>query len=245
MGGNYRNACKIIKKDSNFDIREIQIHQDLDHLNVVPFLTCFQTEENAFIVMELCTNGSLSQLIDSQMFAEFDECRTIVRQILSGVTYLHSKNIIHRDLKPSNLLLDKKMCVKICDFGIAISSNASSNELKLKCGTPSYIAPEILDKQGAKEVSDVWSVGVITFYLYKGIRPFDRSNESNNNVQRIYSRIRAAQFDIEYYDEPSFVTFINLALEIDPEWRLSAKDCLDLPMFTKNLSLRNYLFIFS
>lgn len=148
-------ACKSIEKDLDLLKTEIAIHKKLIHENIVKFVSSLEDESNLFIVMELCQN-SLSEYLEAQVFVEYNECRSIVRQILSGADYLHKNGIIHRDLKLSNVLI-KGNKFKICDFGLAIHTNAPSFDLRARCGTVMYMPPEIVDYRGAVTKSDIWS----------------------------------------------------------------------------------------
>lgn len=224
--------------------REIKINERLNNINVVKFLSHSEDTKNFYLALEFCENWSLYHLIQKKSFTEYDECREFIRQVLIGVQYLHENEIIHRDLKLGNILLDKNMRVKICDFGVAIYADAPKRELREKCGTIPYLAPEILNKVGAVLKSDIWSVGVMVYYMYKGERPFDRSDE-DKDIDRIYSPIRNAEYDIADYDEPFFRQFIGLAFEIEIEWRLSAKECIQLPMFAEMRNLRKFFFLLS
>lgn len=191
-------ACKVINNMQDEVImqlvqRETRIHNSLDHPNIVKLLHHFDDTESRFLVLELCSNRSLSHLIDQKSFTEYDECRTLIRQILMATKYLHEEDIIHRDLKPCNVLLDGNMNVKICDFGISIENYAPVNELRTRCGTLGYMAPEILMKRGAVVESDLWSIGVMSLYLYKGKYIFSFSNEYLMSYN--YSKVNTHSMD--------------------------------------------------
>lgn len=237
----HKIVCKTMQKDG-WAIREVKIHKELNHPNVVKFISHLEDTENVYLALEFCENLSLYDLIQKKFFTEYHECRTIIRQILIGTQYIHENGYIHRDMKLSNVLLDRNMTAKICDFGVSIKANASANKLCEKCGTVPYMAPEIVNKIGATTKSDIWSVGVIAYYMYKSKRPFDRSGENDENIDRIILRIQNAQYDYATYDEAHFVQFVASAFEIDPEWRRSAEQCLTLPMFSEMNDLREFLF---
>lgn len=204
---------------------EVGVHSKLSHENIVQFISSFEDEKNRFIILELC-DATLKQLMDAQFFTQFKECRDLVRQMLKGVEYLHKNRIIHRDLKLDNILINDGK-IKICDFGLAILENAPADELRKFCGTAVYMSPEVLARSGAVPRSDIWSVGVITFRLYKGIRPFDAEDED-----QVYERIRNVAYNVADYDEPLFVEFIQSIFQADFNLRPTAEQCLTLPMFT-------------
>jgi polo-like kinase 1 len=110
-------------------------------------------------------------------------------QVLDGLEYLHSQKIIHRDLKLGNLFLNENMCVKIGDFGLATKIDFYGEKKKTICGTPNYIAPEILESKGHSYEVDVWSFGVIMYTLVYGRPPFE-----SKDVKDTYKKIKDCSF---------------------------------------------------
>lgn len=110
-------------------------------------------------------------------------------QVLDGLEYLHSQKIIHRDLKLGNLFLNENMCVKIGDFGLATKIDFYGEKKKTICGTPNYIAPEILESKGHSYEVDVWSFGVIIYTLVYGRPPFE-----SKDVKDTYKKIKDCSF---------------------------------------------------
>lgn len=238
----------IPKPIESYTVHEVQIHSKIAsigscHPNIVKLYASFEDDNNVFIVLEFCPNLTLADLIEREYFTEFNECRSFMCQVLNGANYIHNHNIIHRDLKLSNILLSDNNQAKICDFGLAIDANASDPDLRLLCGTIPYMAPEIVNLQGAVLKSDIWAIGVMTYYLYKGERPFD--SELDTHARDIYNRIRSAEYKLAEYDEPYFVQFVQSTLQRDPSLRLTAAECLQSPMFSEHLHLREYkLFLY-
>lgn len=243
---NDKLACKAIRKESgmaNIVQNEVNIHgilQQSQHQHVVQFVTSFEDEKHVFILMNLCPTN-LSSVMEVQFFFEFEQCRSLIRQVLSGADYLHQHNIIHRDIKLSNILLDQNHHVRICDFGISVKTNASDEDLRAFCGTVAYTAPEIIYRRGAKTQSDIWSIAVMMFYMYKAKHPFSlSSNHTENpeniqeNTENMYNRIRKADYKTYFYDEPLFVEFIAQVFKRDPNLRPSALGCLALPIFAND-----------
>jgi serine/threonine protein kinase len=123
---------------------EIQIHKGLQHPNIVNFEHFFEDEENVYILMELCPNKSLNDLLRQRGWLTELECRYFVWQVVDAVRYMHDNLILHRDLKLSNVFLSQDMQVKIGDFGLAVPLK-EENELRYSfLGTPGYMAPEIV-----------------------------------------------------------------------------------------------------
>lgn len=183
--------------------------------------------------------------MQNQLFAEYDERRSFIRQILHGVNYIHQNNVIHRDLKLSNVMLDQNNQVKIGDFGLAIETNASVSDLQKFCGTVVYMPPEIINKQGAVFQSDIWSVAVIAYYLLKGQRPYDKSFVFED-TKCVCDRIRSLQYRMSDHDDRYFVQFIGSEFQCDPTMRPMAKKCLDMPLFSEHRNLRKrYICLYS
>lgn len=192
-------AMKIIMKSlivegmSDVEVHnEINILKSLDHPNIIKIYEFFIDTKNIYIVTELCEAGDLYNRISSMnYFSEKIVCH-IMRQILSAVAYLHSKNIFHGDLKLENILIDSSskyneklnefFDIKLIDFGCSriFSSNKRFNEL---IGTAYYVAPEVL-QNSYNEKCDIWSCGIITYILLSGIPPYDGKSECEilNNI---------------------------------------------------------------
>lgn len=148
-------------------VTELQIHSKLAHPNIVEFYRAFSFEESTFVVLEICESGSLADAIKKRKYFTMPEIRRFMIQTCGAVKYLHHRNIVHRDLKTGNLFLDKNMNIKIGDFGLA-ALLVSADDLHgirrtTMCGTPNYLAPEVLEKtgQGHNEKVDLWAIGII------------------------------------------------------------------------------------
>jgi len=161
------------KKESVFN--EINILRTLNHPNILKLHQVYETETSYYLILELCRGGNLGQKIKNFKQIEENTIQPILKGLLKGVDYLRINNIIHRDLKIENILfkenLEKETVdnVKIIDFGLAshIGQNSKPDKLFVKCGTPGYIAPEILaasETADYNEKCDVFSLGVI-FHL--------------------------------------------------------------------------------
>lgn len=168
---------------------EISIHRKLKHQHIVEYVRSFEDDKFVFMVLSLCDNHSLRDLQKSRGIVSIDECRYFISQILKGAQYIHNKNIIHRDLKLSNILIDKNMQMKICDFGLAIRLDDPRLSSRSLCGTTNYLAPEVISRKGFFCRSDVWAIGVITFVLLFGHKPFEE-----NDAYATHQRILRADF---------------------------------------------------
>ena len=124
---------------------EIKIHRSLHHCNIVGFEHFFEDAENVYILLEMCSSASLNELLRRRKRLHELEVQCYVIQISSAIKYLHSHRVIHRDLKLGNLFLNEQMQVKIGDFGLATKLEFEGERKRTICGTPNYIAPEVLE----------------------------------------------------------------------------------------------------
>eukprot|EP00483_Globobulimina_turgida_P001906 UN01908 len=149
----------------------------------------------------------------------------------TALAYLHSQSIVHRDLKPENLLFatkDNNSAIKLIDFGLA--GSCKTGELKTPCGTPNYVAPEILRRSKYGTQADMWSIGVILYIILCGFPPF---YDENDDLGRLYRKIKRAEYDMPspYWDNISknAKDLVRKLLQPDPKKRLTAKLTLQHP----------------
>jgi len=228
-------AVKIINKttigqDMGRLATEISILKQVDHPNVIVLKETVDTKNCLFIITELVTGGELfDKIVELGSYSE-SKAATVIRKMVSAIGYLHGKGIVHRDLKPENLLLknDKDMTeIKIADFGL---SKIVETKLMMQtaCGTPGYVAPEILQSKGYDKEVDLWSIGVITYILLCGFPPF-----YNDNIAELFEQIMNAEYDFphEYWHTISAEAkdFVRKLLVVDPKQRMTAEDALAHP----------------
>lgn len=170
---------------------EISIHSSLDHPNIVKMYTSFRNSEYVFLVLELCERGALDELLKRNGKLKEKYVSKFVQQLTHGLIYLHNTmSVVHRDLKLGNLFLDNQLNLKIGDFGLSAIIK-DGEKRKTVCGTPNYIAPEVLfGKAGGHSFeADVWSVGVIIYTLLVGTPPFQQKS-----VEAIYKQIELNKY---------------------------------------------------
>jgi serine/threonine protein kinase len=133
------------------------------HPNIVKFIECFEDNNNIYMILELCPNKSLMDMLRARKRFTEPEARFILLQLLGALKYMHGKKVIHRDLKLGNIFLDADMNIKLGDFGLAALIMNDGDRKRTICGTPNYIAPEVLfgGGQGHSFEVDLWGVGVI------------------------------------------------------------------------------------
>lgn len=230
-------AIKRIQKDEEgVDIellkREIYIMKKVDHPNILKLFEVYEDDDYFFLVLELVEGLELfDKIVDRGNYSEKDAAN-IVKQILEAVKYLHDEDIVHRDLKPENLLSageGEAEVVKVADFGFA--KNFGEEKLVTSCGSPGYVAPEVLTEDSYTNAVDMWSVGVIIYILLSGYPPF-----YDESPPKIFKKITEAKYD---FDDPVWDDISDLAKDLirkllvkDPSERLSAKKCLKHPWIT-------------
>jgi len=172
---------------------EMQIHAKMQHPNIVEFYRAFSIDAHTYVVLEMCDNGSLTDMVKARSCLSLPEVRRFMIQICGGVKYMHKRNVIHRDLKMGNVFLDANMNIKIGDFGLAAVLADDQDRRTTLCGTPNYIAPEILSKSGARghdSKVDVWAIGIICYAMLMGTPPFQSRTQ-----QEIYSKLRNLDYE--------------------------------------------------
>ncbi|TUV13731.1 Serine/threonine-protein kinase PLK1 [Bagarius yarrelli] len=206
---------------------EIAIHKSLDNPHVVGFHGFFEDDDFVFVVLEICRRRSLLELHKRRKAVTEPEARYFMRQTIQGVHYLHNNRVIHRDLKLGNLFLSDDMEVKIGDFGLATKIEFDGERKKTLCGTPNYIAPEVLCKKGHSFEVDVWSLGCILYTLLVGKPPFETSC-----LKETYVRIKKNEYTIPRHINPVATALIRRMLHADPTLRPSVADLLSDEFFT-------------
>eukprot|EP01111_Echinosteliopsis_oligospora_P010043 TRINITY_DN3050_c0_g1_i1.p1 TRINITY_DN3050_c0_g1~~TRINITY_DN3050_c0_g1_i1.p1 ORF type:complete len:330 (-),score=81.66 TRINITY_DN3050_c0_g1_i1:136-1125(-) len=210
---------------------EIEIMKKMKHNNIIQLIDVYDnSDEHLYLVMELVEGGELfDKIVDKGNYSEKDACN-LVRQIVEAVDYMHIHGVCHRDLKPENLLCsgeDGNELVRIADFGLS-KIFEFGEELKTACGTPDYVAPEVLECKPYDTAVDMWSIGVITYILLCGYTPFFADTH-----QELFQKITSLDYDFPSpeWDEISDTAknFIKKLLVKSPFDRLSAADALDHP----------------
>ncbi|XP_071137884.1 uncharacterized protein [Mytilus edulis] len=224
-------AIKIIPKSSILQqekikkrfCSEIKVQKGLDHPNIVRCLEWMETGRNFYLVLELVEGENMKDYLKRKKQIDETEGKSIMRQICSAVHYMHNKGVLHRDLKLDNMVLEKDGKVKIADFGLSTSLEGIENKLHF-CGSPSFIAPEVLSKRNYTTASDIWSLGVNLFYLLIGTLPF--TMESKNNFVSLYFSI------LQGCEIPSTISeecrdLLTKMLTVDEDRRIAMHDILE------------------
>ncbi|GAA98424.1 uncharacterized protein L969DRAFT_17069 [Mixia osmundae IAM 14324] len=209
---------------------EIKLHQSMAHPNIVRFDDCYEDSSSVYMELEYCSLGSMNELLKRRKRYQEPEARYYLVQLIGACDYMHSRSVIHRDLKLGNIFLDGNMDLRVGDFGLAALVRFPGERKTTMCGTPNYIAPEVLYNSGSGhsfEV-DVWSIGVILYTLIIGRPPFQ-----TKEVKAIYDNILKTR-----YGYPENVAISDEAVDLissiltSADQRPTLADILAHPFFT-------------
>ncbi|XP_061363678.1 CBL-interacting serine/threonine-protein kinase 3-like [Gastrolobium bilobum] len=212
--------------------REIATMKLIKHPNVVQLYEVMGSKTKIYIILEFVTGGELFDKIVNHGRMGEKEARRYFQQLINAVDYCHSRGVYHRDLKPENLLLDAYGNLKVSDFGLSALSQQVRDDglLHTTCGTPNYVAPEVLNDRGYDgATADLWSCGVILFVLLAGYLPFDDSNLMN-----LYKKISAAEFMCPPWFSFSARKLITRILDPNPMNRITIPEILHDEWFKKD-----------
>ncbi|CAA9964611.1 hypothetical protein CFE70_008359 [Pyrenophora teres f. teres 0-1] len=221
--------------------QEIAVLMSVSHPTLLCLKDTYDEDDGVYLVLELATEGELFNWIVMKQKLTEDETRKVFVQLFQAVKYLHERNIVHRDIKPENILLtDKNLSIKLADFGLAKIIGEESFTTTL-CGTPSYVAPEILENSNHRRYTravDVWSLGVVLYICLCGFPPFSDELYSPENPYTLSQQIKSGRFDYPspYWDsvgDPA-LDLIDRMLTVDVEQRITVDQCLQHPWITKN-----------
>jgi 5'-AMP-activated protein kinase catalytic alpha subunit len=218
-------AIKMIDKDKISRVglivqikREISIMRLVRHPNVLKLFEVMASKSKIYFVLEYAKGGELFNKIAKGKLSE-DAARKYFHQLISAVDYCHSRGVYHRDLKPENLLLDDNENLKVSDFGLSALAESRRQDglLHTTCGTPAYVAPEVLSRRGYDGAkADIWSCGVILFVLVAGFLPFH-----DTNLIEMYRKISKAEYRCPRPFSVELKDLLYKILDPDPSTRAS------------------------
>uniref|UniRef100_A0AAR2L1V6 Serine/threonine-protein kinase PLK n=1 Tax=Pygocentrus nattereri TaxID=42514 RepID=A0AAR2L1V6_PYGNA len=210
---------------------EIELHKTLQHKHVVKFSHHFEDQDNIYIFLELCSRKSLAHIWKARHTLTDPEVRYYLRQIISGLKYLHNKGILHRDLKLGNFFVNENMDLRLGDFGLAAKLETVEQRKKTICGTPNYLAPEVLNRQGHGTESDVWSLGCVMYTLLCGNPPFETLD-----LKETYKCIKEVRYSLPPSLSPAAQKLIAAILQKNPSERLTLDQILAHEYFSKGFT---------
>ena len=183
-----KNKLTINSENMKKIMYETNLMQKLNHPNITKILEMFEDDKFILIIMEYINGGNLFSFVKKRRKLSEKISKFLFRQIILGIKHIHSKNIVHRDIKLENILIDLNNRIKICDFGIGVILNSEDELLYDQCGTPMYMAPEILlssNKKGYKGFPvDVWSAGIALYIMLSGTLPFNIKKNKSGNLKK-------------------------------------------------------------
>ncbi|XP_052037669.1 sperm motility kinase X-like [Apodemus sylvaticus] len=220
-------AIKILKRGTSIDFlvkSEIDIMKCLHHSNIIQLFQVIEARYKTYLVMEYASRGSLRKHISKCGRLDEEEARSIFRELSLAVHYIHSQNIAHRDIKAENILLDREGHVKLIDFGLS-KRLAAGEKCKGFCGTVQYCAPEVLDQKEYNVLAtDIWSMGIVLYYLVVGHLPFTETVLSELKYEILYRSCW-----IPYRLSPEIQDLLKRLMAKDPTMRPSINEILTHP----------------
>ena len=231
-------AIKAIDKKDKTNIeekpyfrRELEVMYKIHHPNVVKLFGHFEDNNYCYFIMEYISKGNVYNLLtlDKKKQISPKVVATIMKDVISAVYFLHNMNppIIHRDIKPENVLLNEGIIAKLTDFGWS-NYIQEDKERKTVCGTPIYLAPEIIKEQGHDKRVDIWCIGVLLFELITKKVPFQ-----GKDLETLKSNILHLKISWPQEMNPDAKDLISKILKLDPNQRMPLEEMLEHPFFLK------------
>ncbi|KAA8543673.1 hypothetical protein F0562_021581 [Nyssa sinensis] len=233
-------AIKVIDKEKVLKVglieqvkREISVMRLVRHPNIVQLFEVMATKSKIYFVMEYAKGGELFNKVTTGRLKE-DVARKYFQQLINAVDFCHSRGVYHRDLKLENLLLDENENLKVSDFGLSALAESKRQDglLHTTCGTPAYVAPEVINRKGYDGAkADIWSCGVILFVLLAGYLPFQDSN-----LMEMYRKIGRAQFKCPNWFPTEVRRLLLRILDPNPHTRISIAKIKENSWFKRGLN---------
>ncbi|KAI3450259.1 hypothetical protein Pfo_006924 [Paulownia fortunei] len=233
-------AIKVIDKEKIMKVgiieqikREISVMRLVRHPYIIHLYEVMATKTKIYFVMEYAKGGELFNKVAKGKLKE-DVARKYFQQLINAVDFCHSRGVYHRDLKPENILLDENENLKVSDFGLSALAESKRQDglLHTTCGTPAYVAPEVINRKGYDGAkADIWSCGVILFVLLSGYLPFHDSN-----LMEMYRKIGKAEFKCPHWFPHEVQKLLSRILDPNPNGRISIARIKENSWFKRGLS---------
>ncbi|XP_076918828.1 CBL-interacting serine/threonine-protein kinase 10-like [Bidens hawaiensis] len=235
-------AIKVIDKEKVLCVgltdqikREISIMRLVKHPNILELYEVMATKAKIYFALEYAKGGELFDKVSKGRLKE-QTARRYFQQLINAVDFCHSRGVYHRDLKPENLLLDENDNLKVSDFGLSALAESKHQDglLHTTCGTPAYVAPEVINRKGYDgDKADIWSCGVILYVLLTGHLPFHDSN-----LMEMYRKIGKAEFKCPNWFPPEVKRLLMRMLEPNPTQQITIAKIKESPWFKKGTNVR-------
>ena len=246
--GSFGKVCKVRLKQTNeifamkilnkeFLIKNRLLKYAISECNILkqskcPFIItlhyAFQTPENLYMIIDYCPGGDLSLQIQINMFEE-EEAKFYIAELILAIEYLHNHNILYRDLKPENILISSDGHIKLVDFGLA-RENVKDNVIKSFCGSPNYLSPEMIKKQGASKATDIYGIGAVLYELVSGTTPF-----YGNDLRTLYNNIIKKKLLFPEFFSETLKDLLKKLLEKNPKKRIGIIEDIKKHNFFKEI----------
>ncbi|OIV95647.1 hypothetical protein TanjilG_01441 [Lupinus angustifolius] len=210
--------------------REISVMSRAKHPNIIQLFEVMATRTKIYFVMEYAKGGELFNKVAKGKLNE-DVAHKYFKQLVNAVDFCHSRGVYHRDIKPENILLDENGNLKVSDFGLSALTDSKRQDglLHTPCGTPAYVAPEIIKRKGYDGAkADIWSCGIVLFVLLAGYLPF-----RDSNLIEMYRKISKAEFKCPNWFPPEVCRLLSKILDPNPETRISIARVKESSWFKK------------
>ncbi|GAV83122.1 Pkinase domain-containing protein/NAF domain-containing protein [Cephalotus follicularis] len=234
-------AMKVVGKEKVIKVgmmeqikREISVMKMVKHTNIVELHEVMASKSKIYFAMELVRGGELFNKIAKGRLRE-EVARLYFQQLISAIDFCHSRGVYHRDLKPENLLLDEEGNLKVTDFGLSAFTEHLKQDglLHTTCGTPAYVAPEVIGKKGYDGAkADLWSCGVILYVLLAGFLPFQ-----DDNIVAMYRKIYKGDFKCPPWFSPEARRLVTKLLDPNPDTRATISKIRDSSWFKKSVPI--------
>ena len=216
--------------------QEVLILKKCNHKNIIKLLEVFENQKYLFIVQEYASEGDLLSYVKERGRICEDEAKNIFLQVVDGIRYCHKQSILHRDIKLDNILLAKGTSIKICDFGVSRFVKPGQM-IREQCGTPAYIAPEILIDKGYEGCfADVWSLGVLLYAIITGGMPF-----LGDDIDELHQAVVSGKFSLPAFLTDGAKDLITKLLKLNPYSRILIEDVENHPWFGNTKKLEDQL----
>ncbi|KAK4606842.1 hypothetical protein RGQ29_000898 [Quercus rubra] len=240
IGTNQSVAIKVIDKEKIMKValidqikREISVMRLVKHPNIIHLYEVMATKTKIYFVVEYAKGGELFNKVSKGKLKE-DVARRYFQQLINAVDFCHSRGVYHRDIKPENLLLDENDNLKVSDFGLSALAESKRQDglLHTTCGTPAYVAPEVINRKGYDGAkADIWSCGVVLYVLLAGYLPFHDSN-----LMEMYRKIGKAEYRCPNWFPPEVRRLLSKMLDPNPNTRAPMAKIRESSWFRKGLS---------
>jgi 5'-AMP-activated protein kinase catalytic alpha subunit len=231
-------AIKVMAKEKILKVgmieqikREVSVMRLVRHPNIVRLYEVMASKTKIYFVMEYVKGGELFNRVADKGKLKEEEARKYFQQLISAVDFCHSRGVYHRDLKPENLLLDDNGVVKVSDFGLSALPEQFRQDglLHTACGTPAYVAPEVITKKGYDgATADIWSCGVILFVLMAGYLPFQDAN-----LMVMYKKIYKGDYKCPPWFSSEVRRLVLRLLDPNPRTRITVPQLMEVPWFRR------------